>query len=238
MADRLINCESCDGSDEWPAPFMIIVDGVSAILLAAGKPLEWVGLWYAAFRRLMAEVGVPNGLVVVHATLAGGHPMGGVEARAGSDGVWTYSMDNSDDPRSKRRFSVIPRMGGEVIDPTEVRLVDGRPVMITSKGTGSTTGPALDAAPEDEVLVVAHRHAAYVQEHPGVDGQALTDNVDAGGWKQRSLDGRARAVELGLIRAENCGPGCSVCEEPHHKRSHYWPTGSVKVVDGPAVAAG
>ncbi len=239
-AHRLIDCDWCDGSDgdDYPPPFMVIVDGLTTILQAAGKGVEAYGQWYAAFRRLMKEVDVPNALVVAHNTMAGGHLMGGVEGRAGADGLWTYSSDNPDDPRSKRRFGVVPRLGGAAVPLTEVRLVEGRPVMVGSESgeSASEGGPVGEEV--DEVLVVAHRHAAYVQEHPGVDGQALTDNVDAGGWKQRSLDGRARAIELGLIREENCTPGCSVCEKHHHRRRHYWPTGSVKVVDGPAVEAG
>jgi len=62
-----------------------------------------------------------------------------------------------------------------------------------------------------------------VREHPGADGQQLTDNVDDGGWKENNLKGRAKAVELGLIRKERCTPGCSLCKKSHPRRSHYWP---------------
>lgn len=232
-AHRLIECEFCDGSDDWPPAFVVIVDGLTAILQAAGKGVEAYGEWYAAFRRLMREVDVPNALAVAHNTMSGSHLMGGVEAQAGADGLWTYSSDNPDNPRSKRRFGVVPRMGGKAILPTEVRRVEDRLVLVSNEA--GETAPVAATREADEVLAVAHRHAAYVREHPGVDGQALTDNVDAGGWKERSLAGRAKAIELGLIREQRCGPGCTVCERPHNRRRHYWPP---EAVDAVVVEAG
>lgn len=227
-AHRLIDCEWCDGSDDFPPPIVVIVDGLTAILQAAGKGVEAYGQWYAAFRRLMREVDVPNALVVGHSTLVGSHLMGGVEAQAGADGLWTYSSDNADDPGSKRRFGVRPRMGGVAVVPTEVRMVEGRLVLASNEKGG--TAHVAEPSKADEVLAIAQRHAAYVKEHPGVDGQKLTDNVDAGGWKQRSLEGRARAVELGLVREEKCGNDCSICEKPHHRRLHYWPPALDEVI--------
>jgi AAA domain len=129
--NRLIECSMCDGEDDQP-PFVVIVDGLTAIL---GGSTSRYGEWYAKFRLLMRSLDIPNALVVVHNTMAGGHPMGGVEAAAGADGVWTYSSDNPDDPFSKRRFSVRPRIGGVAIPPTQVTLdSDGR-LTLKSKQT-------------------------------------------------------------------------------------------------------
>jgi hypothetical protein len=35
-------------------------------------------------------------------------------------------------------------------------------------------------------MTIARRTADYVREHPGADGQELTDNVDDGGWKENN----------------------------------------------------
>jgi hypothetical protein len=75
----------------------------------------------------MREVGTPNAIVVGHNVMRGGHLMGGVEAQADADGLWNYSSTNPDNPMSKRRFSVVTRVGGL---PTPLRTVvlseDGR----------------------------------------------------------------------------------------------------------------
>lgn len=219
-AHWLADCHMCDGSDDW-VPFAVIVDGLTAILHAAGKGTEGYGQWNAAFRRLIREVDIPNALVVAHNTLQGAHLMGGAEAQAGADGLWTYSSDNADRPDSPRTFSVRPRMGGTVVPPLRVVLrEDGRPV-VRRKGAGD--GGAAPVEAEDHEATIAQRTAAYVREHPGADGQQLTDNVEDGGWKANNLKGRAKALELGLIREERCTSGCSLCPSPHHRRRHYWP---------------
>lgn len=226
---RLVDCYDCDGTDDV-MPHTVVVDGVTAILQAAGKSPEDFGYWYAKFRQLLRECDVPNGLATGHSTMAGGHLMGGTAASAGPDGLWTFSSDRTDDPRSPRRFSVQPRMGGVVVPPTRVLLDQhGRPVVQPSKAIVQLVG---SAPPEDAPEPVAaesglaDRIAEYVRQKPGVDGQEITDRV-ANGGKGSSLEGRAKAVELGLVREEKCGPGCSVCSgagiKPHHIRRHYWP---------------
>lgn len=212
-AHRLVYCESCDGSDEVP-PTVVIVDGVTAILLASGKGTEAYGAWYAAFRRLMREIDCPNALVVAHNTLNGSHLMGGVEAQAGPDGLWSLSSSNSDDPAAPRYFSVNPRMGGAVVPRTRVRLSEGGRLQMGTQAEKAEPGV-------DPVQELTDRLVAYVREHPGVDGQALTNEVPASS-KQASLGARDRAVERGLIRKEQCGEGRCQCEKPHHRRSHYW----------------
>lgn len=220
--DYLVACEVCDGSDEQ-IPSVLIVDGLTAIL--GGNTTNY-GPWYAAFRQFMRTLDIPNGLVVGHNTIQGGHLMDGVEAQAGPDGLWSYFASNPDNPMSVRRFSVRSRLGGVPVPPMEVRLTDGLLI-------ARTPAPSSDAQPpsepdQDEVLVVAHRTAAYVAEHPGADGQELTDHVESRS-KGQNLGGRAKAVELGLIREEPCGPACPVCVDrpPHHNRRHYRPVDHV-----------
>jgi AAA domain len=118
--DRLNECTVCDGDDNQP-PFVVIVDGLTAIL---GGSTSRYGEWYAKFRELMYALDIPNALVTVHNTMAGGHPMGGVEAAAGADGVWRYSSDNQDNPFSKRRFSAAPRFLPFAVPPSLVTMGD------------------------------------------------------------------------------------------------------------------
>lgn len=214
---RLSWCDVCDGSDEW-VPNVVIVDGVTAILLAAGKSIEAVGLWFASFRRLMRELRVPSALAVGHNTMQGAHLMGGTEAQAGPDGLWTYSSDNADDGNSKRRFSVRPRTGGVLVPPTRVLLdMSGRPVIRQSAGSALTPS----AMAPDRVDELARQTADYVRENPGADGQRLSDHISPES-KPMSLQARSRALDLGLIREEKCSATCSLCDRPHHRRSHYW----------------
>ncbi|KRC89496.1 hypothetical protein ASE25_07825 [Terrabacter sp. Root85] len=218
-AHRLAFCQECEGRDDT-TPFIVMVDGLTAILNTAGKGTDWYGKWYAAFRRLMREVDVPSALVTGHNTLAGGHLMGGVEAQAGADGLWTYSSDNPDNPTSTRRFGVVPRLGGVAIPPMRVDLVEGR---LVAEPTGAAArGGAPKKTRAEEVEAVALRTAAYVAEHPGAHGQELTDNIEAGS-KALNLEGRALALDRGLVREEKCLTDCNLCDKPYYRRLHYWP---------------
>lgn len=221
---RLSWCRECDGSDET-VPVVVIVDGVTAILLAAGKPIEAVGLWYASFRRLMKELGVPNALATGHNTMQGGHLMGGTEAQAGPDGLWSYWSENPDSPTSARRFKVVPRRGGIPVPPVTVALDESaHPVLRKPGGTEST---AAVVAAESHVEALAQETANYVTLHPGAHGQELSDNISPES-KPMSLRARARAIELDLLREERCLPSCSLCERPHPRRRHYWSTGGAR----------
>ena len=221
-AHRLAECFECDGSDDQ-TPFAVIVDGVTAVL---DNDTNRYGQWYAAFRRLMREVDVPNALAVAHNTLSGNHLMGGVEAQAGADGLWTYSSADSDDPGSSRWFSVRPRLGGVVIPPSRVTLdLERRPVMTREAAPTSSASPAAPADLGDYGEGVALT-AAYVQAHPGADGAEITEAV-SWGTKGMKLNARSRAVSDGLITEARCEAGCGVCVprgvRPFWKRSHYWP---------------
>ncbi len=142
---RLTECSVCDGSDFAP-PFMLILDGLTAVL--DGSTARY-GEWYSKFRQLMHAVDIPNALAVGHNVMSGEHLMGGVESMAGPDGLMTYSSVNPDDPVSKRRFSVRPRLGGVAIPPTEVTISDDGRLRWNPKGKGrSPTVPSDQLAPQ------------------------------------------------------------------------------------------
>lgn len=225
---RLAECFECDGFDDR-TPFAVIVDGVTAVL---DNDTNRYGEWYAAFRRLMREVDVPNALAVGHTTLKGDHLMGGAEAQAGPDGLWTYSSADSDDPGASRWFSVRPRLGGVVIPSSRVTLdPEGRPVMAREAAPSASGQVAADGGDDGEGVALT---VAYVQAHPGADGAEITEAVNWG-TKGMKLNARSRAVSGGLITEARCAAGCQVCASrgvrTFWKRSHYWPA-AVPVPEG------
>jgi hypothetical protein len=145
---QLVACEACDRTDDYP-PSVVIVDGVTAILQAAGKGPEAYGAWYAQFRRLMHETGTEHALAVFHNTLSGGHPMGGVEAMSGPDGLWTLSMDDINRSDSPRRFSAVLRSVRGSVTRSRVRFnEEGRQTLIPPKERGASARPTRPAAPQ------------------------------------------------------------------------------------------
>lgn len=118
----LVFCSECRGGDDVP-PSVVIVDGLTAIL---GSDTTAYGEWYAQFRKLMKELGVPNALVTAHNGLRGRHLMQGVESMAQADGLWNFFTDDPDGSNPARYFSVTPRLGGLPIPKTRVRLDGGR----------------------------------------------------------------------------------------------------------------
>jgi hypothetical protein len=131
---RLVSCWECDGTDMW-TPDVVIVDNVTAILLAANRGVEDTGKWYAAFRRLMDSLGIRNALMVAHTTQKGDHLIGGVEALAQPDGLWIY--DNS------HKFSSLPRLGGVVVPPIPIELGDDGRLHARPKSTPSGNTKAI-----------------------------------------------------------------------------------------------
>ena len=215
-------CESCDGSDFIP-PVVVIVDNLTSILQATGKPLEHYGELHGKFVQLMAEIDCPNGMTVVHNTLAGTHAMGGTTGQNRPDGLWNYYADKPDKADSKRYFTLVPRMGGEAVPTTRVHMDADGHLYLSPEPEAEVQSDDPEAVHAETISEIAERIAAYVEANPGADGQMLTDNIEAPS-KGDNLAGRAKAVEDGLITEARCGVGvCSICERPHHRRVHYWP---------------
>lgn len=199
-SDDLVDCTLCDGEDDW-TPVCVIVDGLTAILAAAGKGTDSYGRWIARFRAQMRELNIPNGLIVAHSTLAGTHSMGGTSAIASSDGNWNYRMSDPDNAASIRRFSTVPRIGGVAVPPTRVRLVDGR--LRADKATGEPESASGEDASSSisGSDVIELRVLAFVREH----------HLKTGGWPTKSQfrsvigtparveDARAALVEKGSL---------------------------------------
>lgn len=177
--ERLVYCVSCDGSDDSP-PGVVIVDGMTAIL---GGSTDRYAEWYAAFRRLMREVGVPHALCTGHTTMSGTHSMGGVEALGGPDGLWTYASMDPDNPTSRRYFQVQPRLGGAVVPRTEVQMVEGR-----------LTAAAESSSPEStphEVETI-DRCAEVLQRLTDAGPEGLTSSELTGGGEEGQSRRKAR----------------------------------------------
>lgn len=211
-AHNLTSCWDCDRLDDW-TPSVVIVDGLTAILHAAGKGVADYGPWYAKFRDLMTELNVPNALVVGHSTLEGSHSMGGTEALAGPDGLWTYKSDNVNNPRATRRFSVTPRLGGVVVTPLRVvRDESGR--LIVPTGEGLLDGNNAEAASTTDQQDAATKAEEEVREALGRAGSA--------GLRKTEVTGSGRyayPIREALVRLLASG---EVIERPESRGSRFW----------------
>lgn len=211
-AHKLTSCDDCDRSDDW-TPAVVIVDGLTAILAAAGKGVEHYGLWYAQFRLLMNELRVPNALVVGHSTLAGSHSMGGTEALAGPDGLWSYASDNVDNPQATRRFSVTPRLGGSVVPPLRVvRDSTGRLVVPDADGPARGRAGTADSAtdkPSDETK--AENEIRDALRGAWCAGLRKTEITGSGSW------GKVKRTALAHLVASG-----EVVERPEGQGRRYW----------------
>ena len=211
-AYNLTSCWECDRSDDW-TPSVVIVDGLTAILAAAGKGVEHYSLWYAKFRSLMTELRVPNALVVGHSTLTGNHSMGGTEALAGPDGLWTYASDNVDNPRATRRFSVTPRMGGAVVPPLRVvRNESGRLVVPSGADSGGGDAePAAGNADQQASKADAEDRVRVKLREAGTAGLRKTEVTGSGRLAYLPREALARLVTRG-----------EVIEQPEGQGVRYW----------------
>jgi hypothetical protein len=180
---RFSYCNECDGTDDW-GPTAVIADGMTAFLAAAGKTTSHVGLWFAQFRRLMREVGASNAIASGHNVMRGGHLMGGVEASAPGDGLWSYDQGKG----GSRVFTVKPRLGGPTPPALTVTQHEGR---LVAKPKGKQAR-AVASEPAEPVIPMRDRVLAYVQER----------NADGTGPSQRAVrdavEGDNRAVDGAL----------------------------------------
>lgn len=203
----------------YRSPKVIIVDGLTAILAAAGKGPEHYGLWYSKFRQLMRFIGTPNALVIGHSILSGGHVAGGLESQAGSDGLWMYETTTADSNSSRRKFSVRPRIGGYAIDPIVIERSESgqliERVPRTSRKPSQSHEIAATRPDEgvDEELAadeLKQRLIAYVKEHQVVTGQwpSARDLRDMPGDNAAIEQARDLLVANGeLIKRKRSGRG-------------------------------
>lgn len=202
---RLVECEDCDGSDDW-GPLAVLADGMTAFLAGTGKTTAATGLWYAQFRRLMREVGTPNAIASGHNVMRGGHLMGGVEASAPGDGLWSYDLGKG----GARKFSVRPRLGGPAVPAMRVEMHEGR--LVAKAKAKQPAEPKAPAVPMRE------RVLAYVQgrngegsgpsqravrdavpgSHTAVDS-ALSDLVSEGVLVTKPREGRGGGVAYWVV---------------------------------------
>lgn len=207
---HLMDCISCQGLDFEP-PMAVLVDGVTAIV---GNDVSRYGFWYNDFRTLMRSLDVSNALVSGHATQAGGHLMGGVEAQAQADGLWSYSSASADDPMSPRYFSVRPRLGGAAVPRTRVTLEDGRlvakritPTEAKAEGAGSATA----ARDGDRASTDARQFVLDKLASAGVEGLRTLEITDRGALGQ---DRRKALHELQV--------GGAIRSRPEGRGSRWW----------------
>jgi len=203
-AHQLTSCLDCNRSDDW-TPSVVIVDGLTAVLQASGKGVDHYGLWYAAFRQLMIELRVPNALVVGHSTLTGNHSMGGTEALAGPDGLWMYASDAVDNPRAVRRFSVAPRLGGEVVQPLRVVRDDSGRLVVPRQSAEASDAESVDDEP-DGLAVAADEVRAKLRE-AWSDGLRKTDVTGSGSWGKVKRKALAQLVASGEVIEKAEGQG-------------------------------
>jgi hypothetical protein len=173
-ASHFIDCIECYDTGEFAAPSVVIVDGLTAIL---GGTTDRYGQWYAKFRQLLRSVDVPNGLVIGHSTMTGTHSMGGTEALAGPDGLWTFTSNS----KGRRLFSVLPRMGGIPIPPTAIALGDdGRSRVAGSASPAVGTTEAITDAGSPVIEPIANRVLGCVAARQADGKETRRADVRAG----------------------------------------------------------
>lgn len=197
--NRLVWCDPCDGTNDQP-PSVVIVDGLTAILAADTTAY---GEWYAAFRQLMREVGVPNAIVTAHNGLRGRHLMNGVESMAQADGLWNYFTDDSDAADPARYFQVTPRVGGVPIPKTCVRFEEGRLRMRpkTERKT-EAVGERRPSDPDWAAKQILSKLRAAGSE--GMMTTALTGRGRVGGELRAALDILRRVGQV-VARSDGLG---------------------------------
>jgi len=197
--NRMVWCDPCDGTNDQP-PSVVIVDGLTAIL---GGDTTAYGEWYAAFRQLMREVGVPNAIVTAHNGLRGRHLMNGVESMAQADGLWNYFTDDPDGSNPARYFQVTPRIGGVPIQKARVEFYDGR-LRMRSK-VAATAAPAPESRPSGAEWAAEQILARLRDE--GAEGMmttALTGRGRIGAELRSALDAHAKAGRV-VARPDGLG---------------------------------
>jgi hypothetical protein len=200
----LTRCDACEGDDNW-GPLALICDNGTAVLRALGMNVqEHISEFQERFRALGESIGTPSMLFVTHSDKGGGNALGGSISNAGSDGELRYfTKEPNPGPNAARYFARSPRTGDvEGLNPTQVNLVGGRPILRLRANGAAETGAAspthgdADAAEAD---VLALFHAAP----GGLSGSESTGGGGADGRRLRAARDRLRA--RGVLTVEREG---------------------------------
>lgn len=177
-ADWLSQCNVCQTRKEDP-PAVAIVDGLTAVL---GGPSNRYGEWVAAFRDLMAYIGLPTAVVVAHSTYDGQHPLGGTEGGAGSDGIWFYTKGKS----GHRTFKTEPRFD-DTLEVAPMRIVmgpDGRLVAARTRepdvNEPNLASPEVGATTALPTPTIEERVLTFVEESNAAGDEPKLDAIRRG----------------------------------------------------------
>ncbi|WP_156149116.1 hypothetical protein [Microbacterium oxydans] len=169
-------------------PLVVVADGVSAML---GNDTNRYGAFTSAFRRLLQEAGIPNGLGVLHSPMDPrvNTPMNGLESMGEWDGMWIARADRFPIfPTTPRHFLTLPRLGDPIVSDARVSLGDDGRLTLGAASEGKAVAPVAPVDSERDRL--------------------LRKLSDAGGWAwTKTLCGTGDAYTSGskllkVLRAE------------------------------------
>jgi len=182
-------------------PLTILADGVTAML---GNDTSRYGAFASAFRRLLNEAGIPNGLGVLHSPMGvnADTPMGGVESMGEWDGMWiAHASAFPVNPWTRRSFWTNPRLGDPQVMEHVMALDESgllrllpreRPVPATEEVSGNES-----AAYEAMVL-----DALKAAGKAGLTSLELTGRSREGEARRAARD---RLLDRGLIFSVRAG---------------------------------
>lgn len=130
-------------------PLEVIVDGVTATL---GNDTSRTGSFASEFRALLREIGVPNGLAVLHSPMGvnTNTPMGGIESMGEWDGMWIASAAAFPvRPSTARWFETLPRLGDPGVPRRKIELREGLLRLVeVARSDDAEAEPGADAREE------------------------------------------------------------------------------------------
>lgn len=154
-------------------PLTVIADGVTSVL---GSVTSRYGLFSSAFRAMHRQVGITNGLGVLHSPMGVGviTPMGGVESMGEWDGLWLASASaHPVTPTSSRHLQISARLLGPVQPRRSIVLdPDGGLRMAGDEQEGESPVPT-----EESEDYAATRAAILGRLRSAPDGELWTRDV-------------------------------------------------------------
>ncbi|MFB4350430.1 hypothetical protein [Microbacterium sp. CR_7] len=137
----------------YEPPLVVVADGVSAML---GNDTNRYGAFTSAFRRLLQEAGIPNGLGVLHSPMDPrvNTPMNGLESMGEWDGMWIARADRFPIfPTTPRHFLTLPRLGDPIVPEARVGLGDDGRLTLGAASAGKAASLATPVASERDRLL-------------------------------------------------------------------------------------